>query len=193
MRRPFVATVATIALLATAPGCVVRGKGRYEAYAVDVAAMSLGILIAASAGLEDDRAEGDYVNPEPINNAISAAGGVLAAAGLIGALVNYQVNDSALSGRPVEAPAPPPIVAEAAVDAPLPQPAWASPEAVRMTQQARRAASRGACQAVDSLAVKVLAADPRYFQQVFAFEPAMAGCLAATGWRRVDTIEASAR
>lgn len=185
MRRPFVATIATIALLATAPGCVVRGKGRYEAYAVDVAAMSLGILIAASASLEDDGSEGNYVNPEPINNTISAAGGVLAVAGLIGALVNYQVNEPPRSARPVEAPTPPPSVAAAAVDTPRPEPAWARPEAVRMTQQARRAASRGACEAVDSLAVKVSAADPRYFQQVFAFEPAMASCLAATGWRRV--------
>ncbi len=180
MRR----TLLLAALITTlASGCALRGEYRGVAYVVD------GTMVAAGAALavapEPDEWEDDGTSGDSQGDAIGGiaaapffamheVGAAMIIAGLVGAVLNYQMNvdyvTPADAGRQAAA-------LGAADPAPLPEMPGAHPDAVRMTRQARRSAVAGQCAPVRLLAPKVYAIDAAYYIQVMRQDPPIRACL----------------
>lgn len=182
MRR----TLLLAALITTlASGCALRGEYRGVAYVVD------GTMVAAGAALAvapepDQWDKGDSTTDGSDGSgaagsiavvpfyAMHEVGAAMIIAGIIGAVVNYQVNVDYVT--PEDAGAQAAAFADDDL-APLPVVPMADPEAVRMTKQARRAALAGECQSVRRLAPMVRAADPIYYREVMSVDPPIRACL----------------
>lgn len=177
--------VLSVLITTLAGGCALRGEYRGVAYVVD------GTMVAAGAALAvapepDEWDQGDSATDG--SDGSGAAGGIavtpffamhevgvgMIVAGLVAAVVNYQVNVDYVPSEDAGARA----AAFADDDlAPLPVVPTADPEAVRMTKQARRAALAGECQSVRRLAPMVRAADPIYYREVMSVDPPIQACL----------------
>lgn len=151
--------------ISLATGCV-RGDGRYIAYGGEVALTGLGLALAS---VDTEDPDDDYVNETPLRQGIVNVGLAMMAVGVGGFVATYLANDRDEPPRP---PAPDP-----ASLSPVPAFAWANPEAVRLTRQARNAAVIGACTAVRQLAPRVLQADAAYHRNVFLLDAAIVACL----------------
>lgn len=110
--------------------------------------------------------------PKLINRAIIRTGWIIAAIGVALMAANFAVDH----GQP-EPTARPRELVDVDELAPLPNTPASDPEAVRLTQQARRAGLAGACAAVRQLGPRVRAADAIYYRGVIVVDPPIAACL----------------
>lgn len=182
MRR----TLLLAALITTlASGCALRGEYRGVAYVVDGTMVAAGAALAVAPEPDEwDKGDSTTAGSDASGAAGSIAvvpfyamhevGAAMIIAGLVGAVLNYQVNVDYVTPEDAGRQA----AALGGEDlAPLPEMPGAHPDAVRMTKQARRAAVSGQCGPVRLLAPKVYAIDAAYYVRVLRQDPPIRACL----------------
>lgn len=167
----------SLSIISLTSACAIRGNGHGLAYVADGTMVVAGVALLAKTEPEPIDWLGDASAGEVVGQSerwSHELGAAMLITGLVAAGVNLYLN--------IDEEKPDPRGAQAAAFAgadlpPLPAGPRANPEAVRMTQQARRLAIAGQCPAVRDVAARVPAADAIYYREVTAQDPPIHACL----------------